>query len=230
MTDDNFNENLISMEAILRRLAFGIAAAMLMAVAGTTSSKAMVFISATDGGTTVTGSGTSLASIVGAVGSFTVSIVTSSGVSSPASLVTAINNLSGTGTFTLMATSTGNTAPIGTIPFLSGFTQLPTGITVTEQAFVDANNVAFAQTTSLGSATFSSVDSSSQVNFATVGNPYSITEIFTFTDVSGVDSGSQISVTAGVPEASTWAMIMLGFLGVGLVAYRRKTGVSLRIA
>jgi PEP-CTERM motif len=28
-----------------------------------------------------------------------------------------------------------------------------------------------------------------------------------------------------VPEPSTWAMMILGFLGVGFVAYRRKSNV-----
>jgi len=34
---------------------------------------------------------------------------------------------------------------------------------------------------------------------------------------------------AVVPEPSTWAMMILGFCGVGLMAYRRKTG-ALRLA
>jgi choice-of-anchor C domain-containing protein len=38
-----------------------------------------------------------------------------------------------------------------------------------------------------------------------------------------------VAVTA-IPEASTWAMMLLGFLGVGFVAYRRKSNVPLRIA
>ena len=36
--------------------------------------------------------------------------------------------------------------------------------------------------------------------------------------------------TAAVPEPSTWAMMIFGFLGVGFLAYRRKSGVALRIA
>ena len=36
------------------------------------------------------------------------------------------------------------------------------------------------------------------------------------------------SLTQGVPEASTWVMMILGFLSVGLVGYRR-TGLSLRL-
>ena len=56
----------------------------------------------------------------------------------------------------------------------------------------------------------------------------------TYTQASGRDGGRGLSHTADfaapVPEASTWAMMILGFLGVGAMAYRRKSGVSLRIA
>ena len=37
------------------------------------------------------------------------------------------------------------------------------------------------------------------------------------------------SITAAVPEPSTWAMMILGFMGVGFMAYRRRSG-SLRLA
>jgi hypothetical protein len=47
---------------------------------------------------------------------------------------------------------------------------------------------------------------------------------------SGIYStGSQAFVT-GVPEASTWAMMLLGFVGVGFTAYRRKGSTSFRFA
>jgi hypothetical protein len=40
-----------------------------------------------------------------------------------------------------------------------------------------------------------------------------------------------ITLTAAVPEASTWAMMLLGFMGVGFIAYRRKnSGPTLRLA
>jgi hypothetical protein len=43
-----------------------------------------------------------------------------------------------------------------------------------------------------------------------------------------VDANGKFStetITAAVPEASTWAMMILGFVGLGLVAgYRRRTG------
>ena len=35
---------------------------------------------------------------------------------------------------------------------------------------------------------------------------------------------------AAVPEASTWAMMILGFAGVGFMAYRRKSLPSFRVA
>jgi len=38
-----------------------------------------------------------------------------------------------------------------------------------------------------------------------------------------------VSVSA-IPEASTWAMMILGFMGVGFMSYRRKGHSTLRIA
>jgi hypothetical protein len=36
-------------------------------------------------------------------------------------------------------------------------------------------------------------------------------------------------ITTAVPEASTWAMMILGFLGVGFMAYRRKGAAAFRL-
>ncbi|OKO86843.1 PEP-CTERM sorting domain-containing protein [Bradyrhizobium sp. AS23.2] len=41
--------------------------------------------------------------------------------------------------------------------------------------------------------------------------------------------GFEGTITA-VPEPATWAMMTLGFLGLGLIAYRRRAGSSLRLA
>ena len=38
------------------------------------------------------------------------------------------------------------------------------------------------------------------------------------------------NLTTDVPEPSTWAMMILGFFGVGVMAYRRKSKVELRLA
>ena len=43
--------------------------------------------------------------------------------------------------------------------------------------------------------------------------------------------GSVTPITGGVPEPSTWAMLLLGFAGVGFMAYRRRqNGPQLRLA
>jgi hypothetical protein len=45
------------------------------------------------------------------------------------------------------------------------------------------------------------------------------------------DQGTPIPINGAVPEPSTWAMMILGFAGIGFMAYRRKqNGQALRIA
>lgn len=51
----------------------------------------------------------------------------------------------------------------------------------------------------------------------------------TFSSTSKAFEFDNVSIAA-VPEPSTWAMMILGFLGVGFVAYRRKSGPALRLA
>jgi hypothetical protein len=49
-----------------------------------------------------------------------------------------------------------------------------------------------------------------------------------FTD--GNWAGNAVAVSA-VPEPSTWAMMILGFAGVGFMAYRRRNNTAmLRVA
>jgi hypothetical protein len=59
---------------------------------------------------------------------------------------------------------------------------------------------------------------------------------FGFADASGFqgssgyyqDNGGALQVTiSAVPEPSTWAMMVLGFAGVGFMAYRRKSRPTL---
>lgn len=51
----------------------------------------------------------------------------------------------------------------------------------------------------------------------------------THTQISEAITGtlSNLSVTAPVPEPSTWAMMLLGFVGLGFMTYRKKTTVRL---
>jgi hypothetical protein len=70
--------------------------------------------------------------------------------------------------------------------------------------------------------------------------PTGATELFLgFADASGFnglsgdysDNAGSLTVTAAVPEPSTWAMMIFGFFGLGFMAYRRKqTGAAFSVA
>jgi hypothetical protein len=65
-------------------------------------------------------------------------------------------------------------------------------------------------------------------NTSGVGSPTEVTETF---HASGVSGGLLVSVTtSAVPEVSTWAMMLLGFAGLGFAGYSRgwarKVGVA----
>jgi len=47
--------------------------------------------------------------------------------------------------------------------------------------------------------------------------------------VTATITGGDSANTAAVPEASTWAMMVLGFAGVGFMAYRRKSRPAFRL-
>jgi hypothetical protein len=60
------------------------------------------------------------------------------------------------------------------------------------------------------------------------GIPLTAQWIWSQPDVTGI---AFLSTTiSAVPEASTWAMMIIGFFGVGLLAYRRKSTSTLRLA
>jgi hypothetical protein len=67
------------------------------------------------------------------------------------------------------------------------------------------------------------------------------TELLTINGAPGVNGDVQVSgpisfgtsftvAAPAVPEPSTWAMMILGFLGVGFMAYRRKNKSTFRLA
>jgi PEP-CTERM motif len=61
------------------------------------------------------------------------------------------------------------------------------------------------------------------------GNPLPGTTDIVYQQINDVS----VTFTAAVPEPSTWAMMILGFCGLGFMAYRRKQaerGPSLRLA
>lgn len=83
-----------------------------------------------------------------------------------------------------------------------------------------ADNTGFALSDTLGFLAFTSL----QLFNGTTSAPSFITGSF---DLTGFNSDSVPSATlvisvAAVPEPSTWAMMILGFTGLGFMAYRRK--------
>jgi hypothetical protein len=64
----------------------------------------------------------------------------------------------------------------------------------------------------------------------TSSGPYTISfTVENFAQDGGNPLGLDVSVSA-VPEASTWAMMVLGFLGLGFLGYRRSSNPSFRMA
>jgi hypothetical protein len=64
-------------------------------------------------------------------------------------------------------------------------------------------------------------------SFAQVTDP---TFTLVMSDTLRSDNSGSFTVASAVPEPSTWAMMILGFVGIGFMAYRRKqNGPALRV-
>ena len=75
-----------------------------------------------------------------------------------------------------------------------------------------------------------SLDYGSDLSSPTGANPATIdTANFSFSARAQLEN-IVVDNVAAVPKASTWAMIILGFAGVGFMAYRRKMIVALAAA
>ena len=63
----------------------------------------------------------------------------------------------------------------------------------------------------------------------TAGNPINIFVADVFSGQTG-NTGRWTLALPSVPEPSTWAMLLLGFAGIGFMAYRRKSKPALMAA
>jgi hypothetical protein len=68
---------------------------------------------------------------------------------------------------------------------------------------------------------FQGAGGSAYVNFFFSGGE--VSKVFFSSDQKAFEIDN---IAAGVPEASTWAMMILGFLGLGFLGYRRSSGSS----
>jgi hypothetical protein len=120
----------------------------------------------------------------------------------------------------------------GLVQALSGLTVnfLSKGWTVTESTFEDNSNMVFGTTANsltaiqLATNTFTSgPDIFTLLTPVSVTTPFSVTEEFVIQSngFSG-SANNTIDLSGTVPEPSTWAMLGLGFAGMGLLGLARR--------
>jgi hypothetical protein len=80
----------------------------------------------------------------------------------------------------------------------------------------------------LGPFTTASYSGSTSFPFTSSANPFSLSLGVAIITNGGTTTGD-LAVSA-VPEPSTWAMMILGFAGIGFMAYRRKVKTGFRLA
>lgn len=99
---------------------------------------------------------------------------------------------------------------------------------VVQNTFFSSANALYGGATPLG--TFST--STSPAKFVSPGlvedltGPFSVTEEYVITSLAGGSANLTATISA-VPEPSTWAMLLIGFAGVGFTAYRGRSRMRL---
>jgi hypothetical protein len=113
------------------------------------------------------------------------------------------------------------------------------GLNNTPEGTFDYAIVAPTAANSTGPLTFTISDAANNLTLASLG--FSVANngdhIFFASDLANIPltdasplTGTVGALASAVPEPSTWAMMILGFMGVGFMAYRRRGQPSLRLA
>lgn len=163
--------------------------------------------------------------------------------SAPATAAQYLFNFTGSGFFggTLNGTGTVSTNDVSFVNALNGYTaQSITGISgtfngspitglapglfgannlfyLTGPFFVDGNGLGFTTASGVSANLFVTNDTSYRVNTQGAGL------------LTGLVTASASPVASAVPEPATWAMMLLGFAGIG-VSFRRRRPAALRQA
>ena len=103
--------------------------------------------------------------------------------------------------------------------------------------YYDPANAAFGQATLLASHDLANPSSLIAVGFfvplqtasGPIEGPFSLTELLSIGGPPGEQVSFNSSIVAKVPEASTWAMMLLGFAGCGLVLRQAKRRQAARV-
>jgi hypothetical protein len=115
--------------------------------------------------------------------------------------------------------------PTGHVTYDSTLTEnnLPAGWTVAETTWFDSANAPYGMADSLQTHTFLSDSTSDKIGSYLASGPYSLTEEYVITLGSEATRGLDISTihVGAAPESSTWAMMLIGFVGLGSTAVRR---------
>lgn len=216
------------------RLLRGMSASAVVAIGLTLAgpAQAVEFMGFTDGcfGSGCTPTSSNLASTIPLAGtglSFTNSTfdVTSSGGFAAIGGAPATPNVNNLGSFTVTsATSSFN----NDFSLLVSF-NAPPGVSPTSTTFVDL--VTGSVTSGVGGAVNVKFDTPPQV-FTFDGGAFTLSvndvSLTALSDASNSIAVSGLITIQAVPEASTWAMMILGFASVGFLAYRRQ-GRPLRL-
>jgi hypothetical protein len=168
-------------------------------------------------------------------GTFSVNADINTVINSPLTLDLSSVNISTStpGVLTVEASVSDLTSPVGLQNFISeltGHLTFGSGGTVSLAAYIDDSNTLFGTATLLDSSgLLGSPFSFNGSGSANLTSPFSLTEVLTIhsTGLSGFSIDA--STTAVVPEAPTWAMMMLGLAGLGFAAFR-KTRPAISIA
>ena len=88
-----------------------------------------------------------------------------------------------------------------------------------------ANDIYSYTTFNLGSNFFDDIANGLQV-YMTIDNNNGGWFVTLGKSVIALDNATLPPVTPGVPEPSTWAMMLLGFAGVGYLTYRRRKAAA----
>ena len=176
-------------------------------------------------------SGANFATFADMYGAFELTLTTGTVGLAPTILgsTSTLQNSSGGGSLDVWVTRTDITGPVPN-GIRSSFTSntLTTGWSLTEQSYFSASNQIFGGTL-LSAYTFMPPGLGTfSANAAAAGaGPYSVTQRYTITAPSSGQSLATISMAA-VPEASTWALMIMGFGGVGvMLRSRRRQGAAL---
>jgi len=128
--------------------------------------------------------------------------------------------------------ASGSISPSGNLIFDKLLVSLEGNATFYSLQFQVEGATAFTITDNFGNTSVVTGVKNNDNQFLTVSSATGFTSLLIDANVGSFQSFKQFelgdTVTA-VPEPSTWAMMLLGFAGVGFMAYRRRASGSLRI-